>query len=750
MLDDDDQATTAPPRDPQQLIARAVKFVAEIEGQESENRRMAQADLKFSYGDQWPTNVKTDRTLSGRPVLTINRTDTFIRQICNQQRQQRPRIRVHAVGDKATKQTADVIAGIIRHIEVNSAADTAYDVAFESAVRGGWGYFRLVTAYEREDSFDQEIRIVPIENPFSVHHDGFAPDGSDMERCVITDKVRKSTFHQLYPGKDDGSNWVAADSDLKGWVDKTYVRIAEYFYVDRVPDQLLQLSTGDSVWQSDFAKLDDDDKAHMEKLGISVVNGRESFRRIVRWCMLTAMEVLEEKVWPGRFIPIIPMYGNIQIESGKRKKFGVVRFARDPAMASNFWKTAATEYMALAPKPKWLIAAGQDAGFEHEYRRANLSNDPTIHYKLLDAAGRPVPPPSRIQTDPPPNGILELTQMADSDLSAVLGMIDPAMRIGGNVSGKALDSERLQTDNTTFNFYDNLCRSLRWGGILILDLVPKILDAARIMRIIGEDGRPSQVPINTPQTQQVQQPDGTMVAVQKILNDVRVGTYDVTLDTGPGYNTKRQEALDTLNGMMAANKVLGEKIATVAPDLIMRLSDAPYSEQIADRLAAGNPMAQVDELSDVPPAAQMQIKQQAAQIQQLTQAVQTLQGHIKTRVDEKTVSELAETDRVKMKLGQQSEDTQAKIAQADRSDNTWSAEEARQVDVVQMTAKEKMHVDAVVKLATSEVSASLAIILKKLEAIEGEKARDHAADQAEKASNRELAAAAADVSKETT
>ena len=192
-------------------IDDAKKFLKLVNDAESTNRAEALSDVKFAAGDQWPVEIQNSRNLEARPCLTINKIDSYVRQVTNQQRQQRPRIKVHPVNNEGDMKIAQVIEGITRHIEVNSCADTAYDTAFDSAVRMGWGYIRIVTDYTREDSFDQEIFINQIENPFSVYFDpnSTQPDGSDAEKCLITSVIPKDTFKKMYPGSDDGANFLA-------------------------------------------------------------------------------------------------------------------------------------------------------------------------------------------------------------------------------------------------------------------------------------------------------------------------------------------------------------------------------------------------------------------------------------------------------------------------------------------------------------------------------------------------------------
>lgn len=619
----------------QDLITEVQDFLKLSADAESENRAEALNDLNFVAGEQWPAELQNSRQLEARPCLTINKLDAFCRQVSNQQRQQRPRMKVHPTNGYATKKIADTIQGILRHTEIRSNADVAYDTAFDFAIKGGWGYWRVDWQYEREDSMNREILIRTVDNPFTVYFDpnSTALDGSDAERCIVTDVMSKTAFKRKYPGADDGSNFVSrgtGDSSPE-WVTKDDIRIAEYFCVDKQPATLVKLSDGNTLWEDQLKKY----QQVLFKLGIGVAAERKSYKRIVKWCKVTAMEVLKEELWPGRWVPIIPVYGNVVVLQGKRKKFGMVRFGKDPQRMVNYWETAATESIALAPKAKWQMAEGQDEGHENEYARANQSAFPYLRYKpVLGPSGQELPPPERLQPEPPPLGVLNALTGATSNLREVLGVVDPAMRIQGNVSGKALNAEKQQSDNSTFHFYDNMTVSIGFTGRQCLDLIPHVLTEEQVIRIVGDDGKPDLITINQKQT---------TAEGEVINNNVTVGEYDVVMDTGQGYESKRQEALAALTPIMQ-----NEEIFKVGGDIWVRNMDFSGSEALADRLAAANPLAQIDEKSDIPPQAQIKIKQLEQQLQQASQQLQQAGMELKYRAGIEKMKQDGETQRAHM------------------------------------------------------------------------------------------------------
>jgi hypothetical protein len=967
-----------------------LKLANEAEGK---NRQAAIEDLKFASGQQWPADVEMQRKLERRPCLTINKTDNFVRSVVNNMRLQRPRIKVHPVADGADVKVADVIQGLMRHIEVNSNAESAYDIAADSQVRMGWGYWRVCTEYTADDSFDQEIYIEAIKNPFSVYWDpsSVQPDGSDAQWCIITERVKREKFKRMYPGKDPVDFKTLGAGDEKAlWATRDEVVIAEYYRIEETPDTLCQLSNGSRLYKSRLPKPE-----VMQYAGVTVVAERETMRKQLKWSKLTARDELDSRDLPGKYIPVVPVFGGELCVDGEVIRYGMVRQLKDPQRMYNFWRplsldtpiptpdgwkrmgdvhagdlvfdeqgkpcnvigespihinrkcyrvtfddgssvvsdgehpwtvetrgkrtaktwewvkkdlatrelvpgthfidvakplqlpdadlpidpyllgvwlgdgataepritqstedveelraklaarglnpgpataygsrwakrgaaafsvygvrkqftklgllgnkhipaiylrasesqrwallqglmdtdgsisnkglcsftntnpaiadgfaellrslgikvkfvkrvgrvrmwadgtqsahvdawqfhfsahddqpvfglsrkasrlpsaairmerrtkrhsivsvepvdsvpvkciavdtpthlflagpgmvpthnTAETEIVALAPKAPWLMAEGQDEGYEEEWNTANNRSYSRLKYKPMhDEQGNQLPPPQRLGPQPVPTGAIQAAMAASEDLKAVAGMFDPALGAPGQeTSGVMVQARQGQSDLSNYHFYDNLTRSIRHTGKIILDLIPHYYDTQRVVRCIGEDGEPESVTINEKQTDEAG-------AVQKVLNDVTTGTYDVVMDTGPGFQTKRQEAAAGLLEMLKTE--LGKQIAQVAPDIIVRQLDIPGIDAVADRLAAANPVAQQEKNlpPDLPDEARAIIMHLTAQNQQMQQQLQKL-------TQEKQSAMFAEQMRQQGKLA---------------SDHLWSQHEIEQ------------------------------------------------------------------------
>lgn len=575
-------------------------------------RREALEDLRFRAGEQWPENIKIDRQNSGRPCLTINRIPQFLRQVTNEIRQNRPSIQVNPVDDQADPETAEILQGIMRHIEVSSDADVAYDTAAEHAATFGFGFVRVITDYVDERSFDQEIRIERIRNPFSIYFDPECqkPDYSDARWAFVVQDIDRDEYKALYPDSELSglADMNTVGDQAPGWINGKSVRIAEYWHIDHEEQELALLADG-TVLPAD--QVPD---------GVPVLRMRTVQVPRVYWCKVNGLEVLEKQEWPGRWIPIVPVLGDEVIVDGDRQLFGVVRFARDPQRMYNYWATAETEMIALAPKAPFIGAAGQFEGFERQWQSANVRNLPYLEYKPVSHAGVPMGPPQRQVYEPPIQAISHARMQANDDLKATTGIYDASLGARSNEqSGRAILARQRESDVANFHYADNLARSIKHLGKILLDLIPRIYDAPRVMRIIGAEENERVVQINAPTRDK---------GVERIY-DLSIGQYDVTVSVGPSFSTKRQEAVDSMLQLSQAYPPLMQ----VAGDLLVKNMDWPGAAEIAERLKKLLPpnLQEEQEGQQVPPAVQAQMAQLAQQNEQLSQALNQATDDLRTK-----------------------------------------------------------------------------------------------------------------------
>lgn len=639
--DADKQAKTS---DDAAIIAECMERMQLSISAESENRTNGLDDLAFLKGDQWDERIKQQRAMDGRPCLTVNKLPTSLHQVTNSQRQNIPSIKVHAT-HHSKKKVAEVVQGAIRHIEYASNADVAKDTAVNSAAAIGYGYFRLVTGYCADDSFDQEIKFKRIRNPFTVYMDpgSVEVDGSDQQWCILSTKVPRTEFTTEYPDADPVDfNVVRGLGDRSNdWITSTQVRVAEYYRIYREKADVVLLSNGESGWKDKLIEL---------PKGVTIVNTRKSTRSTVQWFKLTATEVLERADIPCKWIPVFPVYGDEIDIDGRVYRSGVIRNAKDPARMYNYWMTSATEQVGLIPKAPFIGAEGQFEGHENKWIQANVRSYPYLEYKPKTLAGQLAPPPQRQPMADVPVGVLSMAAHASDDLKATTGIFDASLGARSNeTSGKAINARDRQGETANYHYTDNLNTTLRHVGRCILDMWPKVYDGTRTLLIMGLDGNVSDVEINKPTVERNEAGE----AVETLLNDMsNVADFGVTISVGPSYDTLRQEAVD---GMIQTAQNW-PKLMDVAGDKVIRSMDWPMSEEIADRVKKTIDPALLekengddsDDVIDTPrgpiPKEQVgpMLAQMDQQIQEMGRALQEAQSGIqKARIDAQAKVEVA-------------------------------------------------------------------------------------------------------------
>jgi len=593
----------------------------------SESRSNELDDLKFLAGSpdnqwQWPADVLQTRgaiqgqTINARPCLTINKLPQHVKQVTNDQRQNRPSGKVIPADDKADPEVAEIFDGIVRHIEYMSDADVAYDTACENQVTYGEGYIRILTEYCDDNTFDQDIRIGRVRNSFSVFMDPLIQDpcGADANWCFITEDLPKEEFERLFPDAQPISTLMSqgiGDQDLNQWIQQQTVRIAEYFYVVYEPVKL-RLYPGNVTVEAG-SKED----REISGMGLKPLRERVAQAKRVKWWKTNGYEVLEEQDWPGKWIPVVRVVGNEYEVEGQVYISGLVRNAKDAQRMYNYWTSQEAEMLALAPKAPFIGYGGQFEGYEHQWKTANVTNWPYLEVNpdATDGQGAVLPLPQRAAPPLPQTGLIQAKLGAADDIKATTGQYDPSLGATSNErSGKAIMARQQQTDTGTYHFVDNLARAVRYVTRQIVDLIPKIYDTQRIARIIGLDGETSMAKIDPSQPQPVKKVvDEQGVVIEKIYNP-SVGKYDVVVTTGPSYMTKRQEAMDAMSQILQGNPALWQ----VAGDLFVKNMDWPGAEELAERLQKMiDPKLLADEEDPALQAANQQIQQMAQEMEQL-------------------------------------------------------------------------------------------------------------------------------------
>jgi hypothetical protein len=616
---------------PDDVLKDALERFKQSEDGSTYNRQAALDDTAFArLAEQWPDEIKRQREQEGRPILTINRLPSFIRQVVNDARQNSPSIKVVPVDSGADVATADVYSGIIRSIERGSNAAVAYDTALEHAVTGGFGFFRITTDYCHAESFDMEARIERVANPLSVHWDTNSTqfDASDWEYAFVSDLLTEAEFKRKYPKAQAVSFEGAAngDDDLAMWFEDNKVRIAEYFLREEYKAKVLLLSDGRVVKEDDLKKPvapGGPSAAEVFAMG-GVVPTREresTFYKVTRR-VISGAEVLEETPWAGSTIPICPVWGEEVIYRGRRWFRSLVRDARDPQKMFNFWRSASTELVALAPRAPFMMAKGampRDAKERAKWESANTRSHAYLTYEADGAA----PMPQRQPFAGVPAGALQEALNAADDMKSVMGIYDASLGARSNeTSGRAIMARQREGDNATFHFIDNLSRAIQYCGRCLVELIPQTYGARQVVQILGDNEEAKVVRLVQEGALAVQPGEGN----EKAYN-LNVGKYDVAVKTGPSYTTQREETREFLTEIISRTD---PQVGLVLSDLAVSTMDFPGADKAAKRLRALLPpqvLAAEQEGEDGMPAeAQAMIASAQQQVQQLQAALAEAQA----------------------------------------------------------------------------------------------------------------------------
>jgi len=572
---------------------------------ESENRNVAIESLKFSrLGEQWPETIRKQREQEGRPVLTINKMPSFIRQVVNDSRQNRPQIKVKPVDDKADVQTANIMEGLIRNIERTSKADVAYDTAVDFAVSMGWGYIRVAIDYEYDDTFDKCLQIQRIANPFSVYGDPHSTsmDGSDWNRCWVTELKTKAEFEAKYKGaeKVDWSD-MGYEALKLPWRDGDDILTCESWHREKTQREILLLSSGHVVGKKEFEAAQD----YMMANGITVQNSRMARAYKITQRIMTGAEILEENEWLGQYLPIIPVYGEEINVEGKRYYRSLVHHAMDAQRMFNYWRTTATELVALAPRVPFI---GEEGAFDADPNW--LTANSQSHAFLMYNKGSQMPQRQPLDGGAAAGAMSEALASSD-DMKAIIGMYDASLGQRSNeTSGRAIMARQREGDVNSFHFIDNLARSIRQVGCVLLDLIPKVYSGQRIVRIIGTDDEEQVARIKSSAAEDNDDEGQEQQEGIEHVYDLGLGRYDVAVDTGPSFTTKREESAQQMTEFLRSFP----DAAPVIGDLVAKAMDWPQAEEIAERLKAMNQQGP----EGMPPQIGEMIQQGQQQIQQLT------------------------------------------------------------------------------------------------------------------------------------
>lgn len=616
-----------------------------------DNRKTFLEDIRFGrLGKQWPEKALTDRELEGRPALTFNLLPAFLRQVVNDARQNKPQIKVRPVDDQADPETAEIINGLIRNIWTSSDADVAMDTAIECSTGGGFGFIGVNLKYTSDDTFDKDIVIEAIPNPLSVVGDPnySQADSADWNVAFQTEELSNKQFERRWKGakKVDWRTGSYSEKD-DDWIADKKVRVAAWWTREEDRKKLLAvvvpaygLQPGaqppvplpfDPAQGGVMPVLEDvykQHKAFFDSIGARVEGRpRDVASHKVTQRIMSGVEELEKIDWAGRYIPIIPVYGDVVNVEGKVHLRSLIRDARDSQQQCNFWESAATEAVANAPKTPFI---GPEEAFQgadaQKWETFNRKTWPYLSYPSKGPDGNPIAPPSRQPNAFPAVAEMQMAMNAHERIKAITGLHNASLGERSNeTSGRAILARQREGDTSTFHFTDNLSRGVRHLGRVLIDLIPHVYGVDRVARVLGEDGKPKNVKLGkVPPEQEValkaqaeQQEQTEEAAEVARIYDLTIGKYDLVVETGPSFNTKREESatqmIELIRNYPAAAPLIG--------DLLAKNLDWPGAEEIADRLKAARGEGDNPEMA----AAQQQLQALQAELQKMAEALKQAQ-----------------------------------------------------------------------------------------------------------------------------
>ena len=649
-------------------------------------------DVKFANGDadnmwQWDENTRNARgygTIDERPCLTINKVRQHCLNIINDAKQNKPGVKVKPVGNGATYEAAQIFEGVCRHIEYISNAQAAYDRATTFQVQGGIGWIRLVTDYPDDNrSFnDQEIYIRGVKDPLTVYLDPDIrePDGSDARYGFVFDDMTREVFEESYPKYKD----LASKSplDVSGdWLRQDQVRVAEYFRVVEDEDTLIAIQGPQGPILTRKSKLTDE----QYKLAIDdpQTKTRSIKERKVEWYLIAGDKIVERDTWAGKYIPLVRVVGEETYINGKMDRKGHTRAMKDPQRLANYWYSAATEHVALQSKTPYIGPMEAFSNLETYWDSANTVNHAWLPYNQYDDKGMKLEAPQRQAPPVMAEAYVKGLEIASQEIKEVSGQFQADLGMPSNEkSGVAIQQRQRQGDVATYHYIDNLALAIRFIGKQLIDLIPKIYDTKRVIKIMAEDGVEHDVIID-PQAQQAlqkKQQETQFEVVQAIFNPT-IGLYDVEADIGPAYATRRQEEFDALIKLMEKN----EKLSQVAGDLLFQAADFPGAQEVARRIRATIPQNILNgQPGPGPQDAEMQkaLQAQGDMIQKMSQEL------AKMKIDRSIEEQQKDIDRYKAvteRLNVLSDYITTPAAKAAMAHDILMAEHASNTSMVQAT-----------------------------------------------------------------
>lgn len=525
---------------------------------------LARADVRFAFmpDDQWDEWMRDRR--KGRPMYTVNKLRQAMKQITNDQRQNRPQAKVRAVED-ADQDLAEIRQGLIRNIDSTSDADRARDTAFQFAVGGGYGVWRITTAYEDDGGFDQVIKKEEIADPYSTYCDPSAKtkDRRDARFWFEDVQMARGEFKERWPDAELVS--VNNSLDQRGWWLEKDVVVSRYWYKKTEEVEICLLSTGETLDADQLDLIIDE----LAEAGVTIQRRRVAERTKVYHCIVSGTEIVEgPTLWPGRFIPLVPVWGEIINMDGEDHFFGAVRFAKDAQRMYNYERSVMIEIIDDQGYSPWLLTDAAAQANPGQWKSLRTRRPPALTYtpdRELPNAGRP----ERLPTPDFPVALANSSAMSSDDIKAATGIYDASLGSRSNeTSGRAILARQREGDVANFDYIDNLAFAIKYDFEITNDLISAVYDTQRQIRIIGDDGAEKIIQANRVVLDR-------QTGREVVMNDLSRGRFDIAATVGPSFTTQRVEAAEAFQQLSQTQGPFG----AIAAYNFMKNLDLPQSEE---------------------------------------------------------------------------------------------------------------------------------------------------------------------------
>lgn len=628
---DDDSPEMDNAQPDNEVVAEALKLFERDRSAWSSVYQKALEDLEFQSDKpyaQWDDATYSDRKQTGRPVITLDQLSQFVHQVVNDIRQSTPSINCIPAGEASDPELADIYKGIIKGIEYQSKADIAYDTAATNSVKSSFGFIRVDHDYTSDTGFEQTLCIKRVINPLATYIDSnsVSLDGSDAKHAHVLEDMTVGEFKGRWPDYDAVN--FSEKKERKGNAngDAEMVTVCEFFQIEEEEKEVALDEDGSILMAQDDGELPE---AKVK---------RKVKRVTVKRYWLSGQDVLESGTFPGKYIPVIPVYGEEAWIDGKRHLFSLIRKAKDGQMMFNLWASLETELLLKQPQAPVMVPAGSIENYSQDWKSPSKSM--ALRYDQWDGEGRPFNEPTRLQPPTIPTGIVNAKQESLNDIKSTLGMYSASIGQKSNaISGVAYNAQKTEGDTATYHYAANLNVSIEHVGRVLAAAIPEVIDTPQVIRIIGAEDEPQMIAVN----------GAPMQEGQKRSFDLKAGQVDVRITTGPSYTTKRQETVAALNQLFQAQPQLMQ----VFGDIYFKNSDFAGAEAMASRAEKLLPQ-NLKEVEGQDPALTQVQQQLAAATQEVQQLQLQLQSKdAETKADITKAQASVETSQINLQIKQE-------------------------------------------------------------------------------------------------